>query len=117
MPARDTHKWDRLHTRHQTYSRVHTKTHTNTNKRTAKRRCGLTPWRRPPHPSGGRLAPTPTASCISVAISHAAAMCNATESRCACGASHVDIDQLTKGRFQDVHAVGAFLVSPSHPII
>ena len=35
-----------------TYSRVHTQTHTNTNKRAArpdKVRCGLTPWRRPPH--------------------------------------------------------------------
>ena len=35
-----------------TYSRVHTQTHTNTNKHTTwpdKVRCGLTPWRRPPH--------------------------------------------------------------------
>ena len=42
-----------------TYSRVHTQTHTNTNKRTArpdKVRCGLTPWRRPPHQ---RRAPRP----------------------------------------------------------
>ena len=35
------------------------------------------------------------ASCISVAISHAEAMCTATERRCACSASHVDVDQLT----------------------
>ena len=35
-----------------TYSRVHTQTHTNTNKHTTrpdKVRCGLTPWRCPPH--------------------------------------------------------------------
>jgi hypothetical protein len=35
-----------------TYSRVHTHTNTNTNKHTTwpdKVRCGLTPWRRPPH--------------------------------------------------------------------
>ena len=42
-----------------TYSRVHTQTHTNTNKHTTwpdKVRCGLTPWRRPPHQ---RRAPRP----------------------------------------------------------
>jgi hypothetical protein len=42
-----------------TYSRVHTQTHTNTNKHPTwpdKVRCGLTPWRRPPHQ---RRAPRP----------------------------------------------------------
>jgi hypothetical protein len=46
-----THKWDGLHTRHLLES-THTTTHTNTNKHTTwpdKVRCGLTPWRRPPH--------------------------------------------------------------------
>ena len=40
-------------------------------------------------------SPPPPASCISVAISHADAMCSATERRCACSASQVDVDQLT----------------------
>ena len=43
----------------------------------------------------GASSPPPPASCISVAISHAEAMCTATERRCACSASHVDVDQLT----------------------
>ena len=54
VPTRHTHRSDGLHTRHLLES-----THTNTNKRTArpdKVRCGLTPWRRPPHQ---RRAPRP----------------------------------------------------------
>jgi hypothetical protein len=41
------------------YTHKHTQTHTNTNKHTTwpdKVRCGLTPWRRPPHQ---RRAPRP----------------------------------------------------------
>ena len=53
VPTRHTHKWDAdgLRPRHLLES-THTQTHTNTNKHTMrsdKVRCGLTPWRRPPH--------------------------------------------------------------------
>ena len=53
-----------------------------------------------PSSSEKGASPPPPASCISVAISHARRsyvhrMCTATDRRCACSASHVDVDQLT----------------------
>eukprot|EP00964_Phaeocystis_antarctica_P087144 scaffold55253_cov61-Phaeocystis_antarctica.AAC.3 len=48
-----------------------------------------------PFSSEEGASPPPPASCISVAISHTDAMCSATERRCACSASHVDVDQLS----------------------
>jgi hypothetical protein len=48
-----------------------------------------------PSSSEEGASPPPPASCISIAISHAEAMCTATERRCACSACHVDVDQLT----------------------
>jgi len=78
-----------LHTRHLLGS-----THTNTHKHKQTHNV-------PPPSSSEESAspPAPPASCISVAISRAEAMCTATDrrcvKRCACSASHVDVDQLT----------------------
>jgi hypothetical protein len=103
VPTRHTHKWDGLNTRHLLES-THTQTHTHTNNHTTRpdadsRRGGALLTR------GGRLAPTPSkeAASDSVAISHAEAMCTARavspppklQRRCACSASHIDVDQLT----------------------
>jgi hypothetical protein len=52
-----------------------------------------------PSSSEEGASPPPPANCISVAISHAEAMCTATDRRCACSASHVDVDQLTTAHF------------------
>jgi hypothetical protein len=76
------------------YTHKHTQTQTNTQRGPTKygvdsRRGGA------PSLSEEGASPPPPASCISVAISHAEAMCTATERRCACSANHVDVDQLT----------------------
>ena len=44
---------------------------------------------------GGRLAPTPSELHLCRDLPRRSYMCTATERRCACSASHVDVDQLT----------------------
>jgi hypothetical protein len=113
VPTRHTHKWDGLHTRHLlvVHTQTHTQTQTNTQRGPTKHgvRAHLTPWRRPHQRRAPAASPPPpaTASCISVAISHAEAMCTATERRCACSASHVDVDQLASFSYFTAGAAGS----------
>ena len=70
-----------------TYSRVHTQTHTNTHKHkqthnVARQSTVRTHAVAAPSSSEEGASPPPPASCISVAISHAEAMCTATDRRC-----------------------------------
>ena len=107
VPTRHTHKWDGLHTRHLlvVHTQTHTQTQTNTQRGPTKH--GV---RAHPHavaaPSSEKGA-CRTASCISVAISHAEGMCTTTERRCACSASHVDVDQITSFSYFTAGAAGS----------
>jgi hypothetical protein len=94
-----THEFDGLHTRHLLES-----TDTNTHKHKQTRNVARQSTVRthavatPSTSSEEGASPPPPASCISVAINHLprrSYMCTATGRRCACSASHVDVDQLT----------------------
>jgi hypothetical protein len=110
----DTHTNGTAYTRGTYSSYTHKHTHKHKQTHSAARQstvCGLTltPWRRPHQRRAPAASPPPpaTANCISVAISHAEAMCTATERRCACSASHVDVNQLTPFSYCTAGAAGS----------
>ena len=98
VPTRHTHKWDGLNTRHlleSTHTQTHTHTQTNTQRGPMIMRTHAVAA--PSSPEEGASPPPPARKlhlCRDLPRRSYVHRQSATERRCACSASHVDVDQL-----------------------